>query len=30
MGTLPPRMQDTLYHDMILPEETLEIRKRIL
>jgi len=25
---LPPRMQDKLYHDMILPEETLEIRSR--
>jgi alkylation response protein AidB-like acyl-CoA dehydrogenase len=29
MRALPPRMQDNLYHDMILPEETLEIRKRI-
>ena len=29
MRALPPRMQDNLYHDMILPEETLEIRKKI-
>ncbi len=29
MRRLPPRMQDILYHDMILPEETLEIRKKI-
>ena len=28
MKTLPPRMQDKLYHDMILPEEALEIRKK--
>lgn len=28
MRALPPRMQDTLYHDMILPEETQEIRKK--
>jgi alkylation response protein AidB-like acyl-CoA dehydrogenase len=28
MSLSPPRMQDVLYHDMILPEETLEIRKR--
>lgn len=28
MRALPPRMQDVLYHDMILPEETLEIRKK--
>jgi len=28
MRVLPPRMQDKLYHDMILPEETLEIRKK--
>ena len=28
MKTLPPRMQDKLYHDMIFPEETLEIRKK--
>lgn len=28
MRELPPRMQDKLYHDMILPEETLEIRKK--
>lgn len=26
MRELPPRMQDKLYHDMILPEETLNIR----
>jgi alkylation response protein AidB-like acyl-CoA dehydrogenase len=25
---LPPRMQDKLYHDMILPQETLEIRNK--
>jgi alkylation response protein AidB-like acyl-CoA dehydrogenase len=25
---LPPRMQDKIYHDLILPEETLQIRKR--
>ena len=24
----PPRMQDQLYHDMILPEETLHIRAK--
>ena len=29
MSALPPRIQDILYHDLILPEETLEIRKRI-
>ncbi|HEX76364.1 MAG TPA: acyl-CoA dehydrogenase family protein, partial [Dehalococcoidia bacterium] len=29
MRALPPRMQDKLYHDMILPEETLEIRKKV-
>ncbi len=29
MRPLPTRMQNTLYHDMILPEETLEIRKKI-
>ncbi len=28
MRELPPRMQDRLYHDMILPEETLEIRAK--
>jgi len=28
MRALPPRMQDILYHDMILPEETQEIRKK--
>ena len=28
MRVLPPRMQDKLYHDMILPEETLKIRKK--
>ena len=28
MRVLPPRMQDKLYHDMILPEETLEIREK--
>ncbi len=27
MQQLPPRMQDKLYHDMILPEETLQVRK---
>jgi len=27
--SLPERMQDTLYHDIFLPKETLEIRKRI-
>jgi len=26
---VPPRMQDSLYHDMIFPEETLEIRKKV-
>ncbi len=29
MRALPPRMQDTLYHDLIFPEETLEIRKKV-
>ncbi|MBI2485561.1 MAG: acyl-CoA dehydrogenase family protein [Deltaproteobacteria bacterium] len=29
MRALPPRMQDILYHDLILPEESLEIRKKI-
>jgi len=29
MRQLPPRMQDQLYHDMILPEETLKIRKNV-
>ena len=29
MRSLPERMQDTLYHDIFLPKETLEIRKRI-
>jgi len=29
MRVLPPRMQDKLYHDMILLEETLEIRKKV-
>lgn len=28
MRELPPRMQDLLYHDLILPEETLEIRAK--
>ena len=28
MRVLPLRMQDKLYHDMILPKETLEIRKK--
>jgi len=28
MRDLPPRMQDQLYHDMILPEETLAIRAK--
>ena len=28
MRKLPLRMQDRLYHDMLLPEETQEIRKR--
>ena len=28
MRQLPPRMQDQLYHEMILPGETLEIRKK--
>ena len=28
MRQLPPRMQDRLYHDMILPEETVEVRKK--
>ena len=28
MRALPPRMQDILYHDMILPEEAQEIRKK--
>ena len=29
MRQLPPRMQDQLYHDMILPEETLKIRQKV-
>lgn len=29
MKSLPERMQDTLYHDIFLPKETLEIRKKI-
>ncbi len=29
MRELPIRMQDALYHDLIFPEETQEIRKRI-
>jgi alkylation response protein AidB-like acyl-CoA dehydrogenase len=29
MRRLPSRMQDVLYHDLILPEETLELRRRI-
>lgn len=28
MRALPPRMQDRLYHDLILPEETQAIRKK--
>ena len=28
MRMLPARMQDKLYHDMLLPEETLEIRRK--
>jgi len=28
VSVLPPRMQTKLYHDMILPEETLEIREK--
>jgi len=28
MSVLPPRMQEILYHDLIFPEETLEIRKK--
>ena len=28
MRALPPRMQDILYHDMILPKEAQEIRKK--
>ena len=28
MRELPPRMQDELYHDMILPQETQEIRAK--
>lgn len=28
MRRLPPRMQDKLYHDLILPEETQAIRKK--
>ncbi len=29
MDHLPPRMQDQLYHDMILPDEVLEVRKKV-
>ena len=29
MKSLPERIQDTLYHDIFLPKETLEIRKKI-
>jgi butyryl-CoA dehydrogenase len=29
MRPLPKRMQDELYHDMILPEEALETRKKV-
>ncbi len=29
MSRLPLRMQDVLYHDMILPAEALEIRKKV-
>jgi alkylation response protein AidB-like acyl-CoA dehydrogenase len=29
MDHLPPRMQDELYHDMILPAEVLEVRKKV-
>ena len=28
MRPLPPRMQDRLYHEMLLPQETQEIRKK--
>src|SRR5512139_2344039 len=28
MNIPPPRMQEILYHDLIFPEETLEIRKK--
>ena len=29
MRTLPPRMQEKLYKDMILPKETFNMRKKI-
>jgi alkylation response protein AidB-like acyl-CoA dehydrogenase len=29
MSELPPRMQDKLYHDLILPDETVDIRNKI-
>ncbi|MBN1365532.1 MAG: acyl-CoA dehydrogenase family protein [Syntrophaceae bacterium] len=29
MRSLPPRMMDLLYHEMILPEETVEVRKKV-
>lgn len=29
MSMLPPRMEDQLYHEMILPPETQEIRKKV-
>ncbi len=29
MRKLPPRMQDKLYHDLILPKETVAIRSRV-
>jgi alkylation response protein AidB-like acyl-CoA dehydrogenase len=29
MSRLPPRMQDVPYHDMILPDEALKIRKKV-
>jgi alkylation response protein AidB-like acyl-CoA dehydrogenase len=29
MDHLPPRMQDQLYHDMIMPGEVLELRKKV-
>ncbi len=29
MSRLPQRMQDVLYHDMILPDEALKIRKEM-
>ena len=29
MATLVERKMDSLYHDLILPEETVEIRKKV-